>query len=364
MTSTAISTIELTKKLPLLRPGQIIEGRIIEIGKNIVFVDLGPYKLGVILGREIKENKEIIKQLKPNDTLSVMILEPENDDGYVELSFKDAYLKKSWDVLRAFKDGDAVLKAKVLQANRGGLVIEAKGTKGFLPTSQLSSQNFPYVENADPIKIVNRLNKLVGQELDVKIIDLDSHEEKLIVSEKAIEEGKIKNLLTAYQVGEVVEGEVSNVVDFGAFVKIPLKGEIAAEASGLNSIDGLIYISELDWQLISDPRQVIKVGEKIKAKVIGVEGGKLSLSLKALKPDPWQGLEKKYSKGDTIKAKVARLNPFGAFIEVEKNIIGLIHISEFGSFEKMKEALKPDQIYSFKINFLDPQSHKITLGLA
>lgn len=357
------ATQKLIQDASSLFPGQIIDGRIIEVGKNMVFVDLGPYKTGVLLGREVKENKEIIKNFKPGDSISAMVVEPENEDGYVELSLKEAYYKKTWEVLRELKDGEFPVKIKITQANRGGLVITAKGVVGFLPVSQLSSEHYPYVENGDPGKITSELNKLVSQEMEVKIIDLDQHQQKLIVSEKALESKKKKEILEKYKIGDVVQGEISGITNFGAFVKIPIAD---------TTIEGLIHISELDWQIIDDPREVVKVGEKVKVKITSIEGDRLALSLRAIKKDPWDDIEKKYKKGDIIKGKVVKISSFGAFVEIEKNIYGLIHSSEFenpSSYakatedKKEKEALKLNKKCDFKITFIDSNTHKMTLSL-
>lgn len=368
------TTQKLIQDASLLSSGQIIDGRIIEIGKNMIFVDLGPYKTGVLLGREVKENKEIIKNFKPGDSISAMVIEPENEDGYVELSLKEAYYKKTWEALRELKDGEFPVKVKITQANRGGLIITVKNVVGFLPVSQLSSKHYPYVENGDPGKIASELNKLVNQEIEVKIIDLDQRQQKLIVSEKALESKRKREILEKYKIGDVVQGEISGITNFGAFVKIPITD---------TTIEGLIHISELDWQLIDDPRQIVKVGEKVKVKIASIEGDRLALSLRAMKKDPWDDIEKKYKKGNTIKGKVARISSFGAFVEVEKNIYGLIHGSEIESLsphvkasadtktltagskdKEEKKALKLNKKYDFKITFLDPKTHKMTLSLA
>ena len=345
---------KMMQNISMLKVGQLIEGKIIEIGKDTILLDLGPYKTGLLLGRELKENRELLKTFKPGDALSVMVVDPENEDGYVELSLREAYYKKSWEALRELKDGDFPLKVKITQANRGGLVISARGIVGFLPVSQLSSEHYPYVDG-EVNRIVSELNKFVNQELEVKIIDLDEHQQKFIVSEKALEERKMREIMDKYKVGEIIEGEVSGIADFGAFVKVPV---------GDANIEGLIHIAELDWQLVEDPRQIVKVGEQVKAKILGIDGNRLLLSLKALKKDPWDDIADKYKKGDTIKGKIVKFHPFGAFVEIGQGIYGLIHVSEFENIEKAKEALSLGKKYNFKITFFNPPAHKMTLTLA
>jgi len=241
---------------------------------------------------------------------------------------------------------------KILGANKGGLLAEISGIPAFLPVSQLAAGHYPRVVDADKSKILRELQKLVGQELEVKIFDLSPKEEKLILSEKAKETKKIKEILKNYKVGEVVEGQIIDITDFGAFINF-----------GKENLVGLIHISELDWQLIENPSQVVKVGQIVKVKIINISDDKVSLSLKALKKDPWKDIEKKYKKGDIVKGKVTKFNPFGAFVQISLKIQGLIHISEFRSQEKMAEVLEIGKKYDFKILSLDPREHKMSLKL-
>ena len=197
----------------------------------------------------------------------------------------------------------------------------------------------------------------MGQELEVQIFDLDPKEEKIILSERSKERAKLKEQLARFQVGDVVEGEITGVVDFGAFIKFP------AEEPGTEPVEGLIHISEIDWQIIDDPSQILKVGDRVRAKIVDLSQGRASLSLKALKQDPWQDIEKRHSKLDTVQGKVTKLNPFGAFVEIEEKIQGLCHISEFGTKAKMEEVLKPNETYTFQILELNPSEHRMSLRL-
>ncbi|MBI4708648.1 MAG: UTP--glucose-1-phosphate uridylyltransferase [Candidatus Portnoybacteria bacterium] len=355
----------LSQAVPLPQPDQIVKGRVIEIGKNTVFVDLGPVGTGIIMGREIKENQTLIKQLQPGEEISAMVLELENEDGFVELSLKAANKQTTWEELRSIMERHEAITTKIIKANKGGLMIEVKGIGGFLPVSQLSSENYPRVQDGDKTKILNELNKFVNKDMLVRIIDIDQSQQKLIVSEKALEEEKLKETLKNFQIGDVVEGTISGVVDFGAFVRInsPQKPEGEKEQEKSEIIEGLIHISEIDWQLIEDPRQILKVGQEVQAKIIGIGGDRLSLSLKALKKDPWLEIDEKYQKGQVIKGRVTKFNSFGAFIQLDKDIHGLIHISEFGSEENMKNSLEIDKEYELKILSIEPKVHKMALGL-
>lgn len=347
---------EITKdKSESLKPpkiGEIVKGRVVGRGKSSVFVDLGNWGAGIIYGREFLRAKEVLKKVKEEDELFVKIVDLENDEGFLEVSALEADREIAWIRLREKKDSSENILVKILGANKGGLLATAYGVNAFLPVSQLNSSNYPRVEDGDTNKILRELQKFVGQEMEVKILDLDPREEKLILSEKIKETEKIKEVLKNYQVDNIVDGEVTGVVDFGAFVKF-----------GPENLEGLVHISELDWQLIENPADVIKVGDKIKLKIIDIANGKVSLSIRALKEDPWKGIEDSYEKGKIIKGKVTKFNPFGAFIEVAPKIQGLCHISEFGSKQKMEELLKIDSEYSFEVLLLDIKEHRLLLKL-
>ncbi|HRY52874.1 MAG TPA: S1 RNA-binding domain-containing protein [Candidatus Portnoybacteria bacterium] len=341
--------------------GEIVNGHILEVGRDTVFIDLGAAGTGVLFGREIKENRNLIKSLKPGDEISAMVLETENENGFVELSLQAAHREQSWDVLKNMSATQEIVKAKITAANRGGLMIELGGVVGFLPVSQLSHDHYPRVEDGDKNKILQELNKFVNKEMSVRVLDVDPSQQKLIVSEKAVGEEKVRQALSQYQIGDLVEGTISGVVDFGAFVRFPLKGSDNQEKPEM--IEGLIHISEIDWQLIEDPRQILHAEQKVTAKIIGIEKDRLSLSLKALKKDPWQEIEGKYTKDQVIKGEITKINPFGAFAQIDKDIHGLVHISDFGSLENMNKELEVGKKYQFKIVSIEPSAHKMALSL-
>jgi small subunit ribosomal protein S1 len=351
----------LTQAPKMPKPGDIVTGKILEIGKNSIFVDLGALGTGVLLGQEIKENKSLVKSLKIDQEISAMVLEEENEKGLVELSLKEAHREQSWDGLKKIMEDKEIVKARITAANRGGLMVSIRDIVGFLPVSQLSYEHYPRVEDGDKNRILQELNKFVNKELDVRIIDLDPSQQKLIASEKAIDEDKIKQAMTNYKIGDLVEGTISGVVDFGAFVRFSLPQTNGQEKQEF--MEGLIHISEIDWQLIEDPRQILKVGEKVTAKIIGIEKERLSLSLKALKKDPWLEIESRYKKDQIIEGEITKINPFGAFVQLDKDIHGLVHVSDFKSFDLMSQELKSGQRYQFKILSIEPQVHKMALSL-
>jgi len=341
---------ELVSKNPFSVPkiGDAVEATVIGIKPSMIFLDLKNFKSGVILGKEIKQNPKEFKNIKVGDIITVKIVNIENEDGYTEVSLLEAGEDKKWQILKEKMENGEVISAKVLKANKGGLMVEIEKIEAFLPVSQLSSEHYPRVEGGNKQKILAELNKLVDQTLNLKIIDLDPREKKLIVSEKATEEKKLKQALEKYKVGDVVKGKVTGIVDFGAFIKF-------------DELEGLIHISEIDWQIIDNPADFFKVGDEVTAKIVEIEGDKVSLSTKALKENPWEKVKEKYAVGQIVKGEVTKFNPFGAFVKVDKHIQGLAHISEFDTEKKMKEALEIGKKYTFKIVSLKPSEYRMAL---
>ncbi len=355
------------------KAGEIVDGTVIEKRGPWLFVDLGGVGVGVVYGREFYLAHDLIKNLQPGDKMSAKVVDPDNEEGYVELSLKEAGEEKRWVDLKKMMQGKEALELTVIEANRGGLILEASGVKGFLPASQLSSKNYPRVDGGDKEKIYQELQKLVGVSLKVKILDLDPRDNKLIFTERELDRDHIRAALTNFKVGDDIEGEITGVVDFGAFMRI----------SSEPNLEGLVHISEIDWTLIEDPRAVLKPGDKVKAKIIDIQGDKISLSLKALKEDPWVKIAEKHHKGDIVKGKVTKFNPFGAFVELDaqvhpdlsrdadplsadrtsNGIQGLVHISEFGTEAKMKEELELGKEYDFQVLLVDPKEHRMSLGM-
>lgn len=347
---------ELLDQNDLLKPlkvGDIIEGQVVAKEKGELFLDLGAQGTGIVFGKEFQEARHIISGLKTQNKVFAKVVELKNDQGYTELSLKEVSKELAWEKLNKQKEKAELIAIKITGANKGGLLAELEGISGFLPVSQLSQQNYPKVADGDTAKILEELQKFVGREMEVQILDLDPKASKLILSEKAKESGKIKELLKKYKLGDTVQGEITGIVEFGAFVKF----------GGKDELEGLIHISELDWKMIEDPGLVVKMGQKIQAKIINMENDKVFLSLKALKKDPWEGIEKTYKKGDRVSCKVTKFNPFGAFAQITDEIQGLCHISEFGIQEKMEEKLILGKSYDFEILEIRPSEHKMSLKL-
>lgn len=339
-------------EIKVLKPGDTVEGRLLSVGKNEVYVDLEGYGIGVVRGRELYDDEATLSSLKPGDTVLVSVVDAENKDGIVELSMRQAGQERVWQALKEKMESKEVVRTKILEANKGGLMVEINNVVGFLPVSQLSLEHYPRVEDGDKNRILQVLQSYTGQLFDVQIITADQAEEKLIVSEKAVFEKEMENRLSTLKIGNIVEGVVTGVVDFGAFIKF---GEM----------EGLVHISELAWQRIENPKDIIKVGDKVTAKIISVDKGRVSLSIKQLQTDPWLEAVKKYQIGQIVKGKISKIMPFGVFVELDKDIQGLAHIMELSheAIKTAEEVLKPGEEKEFKIISIEPAEHRLGLSL-
>lgn len=339
-------------KLNIPQKGQTIEGIILEISKKNIIVDIPGFGIGIVLGKELKNNPSLAKTLKLSDKISAIVTEVENEKGLVELSLNEAQQEKIWlELEKALRD-QSEISVRIIQANRGGLIVNYGSVNGFLPVSQLGEKNYPKVEDGNKSQIVQKLNALVGQEMKVKVLDANFDNEKLIVSEKAKSQQEFEKLVKNYSIDQAVKCEVTAITDFGVFVKF-----------GEHKLEGLIYISEIDWKIIGHPSDVLKVGDEVEAKILSIQNGQITLSMKALKTNPWKGIEKKIKKGDEVSGEVVKFNPFGAFVKVNELIHGLIHISEFGNQQNMRNELQLNKSYKFKVTMIDPEKQRLSLKL-
>ena len=344
---------------PLPKVGDIVEGRVIKKSARNLYIDLSRLGTGIVYGREFIEAQDMIKGLKPGDTVFTKITDFNNENNFIELSLMAAQSQKTWDILKGLQRNAEIISTKILDANRGGLIVEVQGVQGFLPVSQLNAEHYPRVEGGDKNKILGELQKFIGQSFSVRILDLDPKENKLIVSEKAAVKEELKKAISSYKIGDTVDGEISGIVDWGVFIKW--------SAPSSENLEGLVHISELDWQLIENPADFVKVGDKIKAQIIDIILDRISLSIKRLKPDPWKLASTYFEKDAVYEGAVTKFNPFGAFVELpcrEGNPIqGLCHISEFGSDEIMKSAIELGKKYKFKLLSFEPNERRMSLSL-
>jgi len=332
--------------------GAVITGKVVSVSKNRLVVDLNGVAVGISSGRETHDSNDTIKDLKEGDEVKTVVIEEENEDGMVVLSLKRASQATTWDKFDvAYKDGE-IIDVQITEANKGGLLIDVDGIKGFIPVSQLAPAHYPRVEDANSTQILSRLQKLVGIKLSVKIINLERSSGKMILSERAAQQGKAKASLGELKVGSHVKGRVSGVVKFGIFVTF-------------DGLEGLVHISEIAWGHVSNPHQYAKVSDEVDVEIIGIENEKLSLSMKRLIPDPWSVIEEKYPIGSKVKGVVNRFSPFGAFVQLEDDINGLIHLSEISDqkVEDPADFLDVGQEVEAEVINIDRDEHRIGLSL-
>ena len=331
------------------KPGDIVEGKVIALDRARLYIDLPPFGTGVIYGREYMNAREVIKRTNIGDIVAAKVIATDTKDGYIELSLKEARQAIVWGEAEEALKNKTPFELLVKEANKGGLILDWQGLGGFLPASQLKAEHYPRVTDGDKDKILDELRKLVGTKLPVTIIGAIPKEGKLIFSEKGVDDKEKKELIATYQVGDVVSGEVTGMVDFGAFIKLE------------EGLEGLVHISEIDWGLVDDPRHFFKVGDKVKVKIIDIKEGKVSLSVKQLKDNPWQASAAKYNRGDKVEGVVIKFNKHGALASIEEGIAGLVHVSEFGTEEKLRENLELGKRYPFTISVFEPKEMRMAL---
>jgi small subunit ribosomal protein S1 len=336
------------------KEGSVVEVTLFKKLPRKAYFDMGRFGTGIVFGAEVANAREALRNLKPGDSLQAKIVAVDGEEGFIELSLSEAGKQKLWALAKDFAESGEVIKAKVVGANAGGLMTTvADDLKAFLPVSQLSLEHYPKVPDGDRTKIAEELKKFVGTELNVKIIDANPRTNKVIVSEREVLSANVKELLAAYSVGQVVDCMVSGTADFGVFVRFTDNPQI----------EGMIHISELDYKLIDNPKELVKINDPLKAKIIDIKEGRVFLSLKALKEDPWVKANGLFKPGETVQGKVYKFNPFGAVIGLDGDLQGMVHISEFGGQDEMKKALAGGETYPFVIDTVKQEEKRITLKL-
>lgn len=330
-----------------LKVGDVIEGVVTSVKKHEIWIDLGANGVGIVMRREIGHGAQEIGQ-----TVTVSVVDPEMEEGYALLSMKRAVKDRGWDEVQRLHDSGEIIEISPYDANRGGLLIELEGIRGFLPVSQLAAGHYPRVSGADKDEILQKLNSLVGKGLKVRVLDVSRKDNKLIVSEKEAVKDEMQALFEKLKVGDTVDGVVTGVIDFGAFVNV-------------DGIEGLVHISEISWERVEDPRDYVKVGETIKAKIIAIDKDRLSLSLKQMSEDPWLVEVKAFKVGDVVEGKITRITPFGAFVQLSASVEALVHVSEMGDGEGVdpEKLFKLNEKKKFKVIDIDAEGRKIALSL-
>jgi len=334
--------------LKQLTQGEVVEGTVLKIAKHEILIDLGPQGIGLVPRREIGFSRA----LNEGDAVTASIVDQELDNGYVLLSLRKAAKDKGWDELAVKMESGEIIDVSPYDANRGGLLVEYDGVRGFLPVSQLSAEHYPRVGSSDKEEILQRLNSLINQPMKVRILDADRKANKLIFSEKeAVKEG----LAARFQklaIGDTVTGVATGVVDYGVFVNV-------------EGIEGLVHISEISWERVNNPSDYVKVGQSIEAKIIAIDKDRLSLSMKQLSEDPWMSEVDQFKKGDNVEGTVTRITPFGAFVQISPAVEALVHVSELGE----GDAQDPEKVFTlnerkaFVVLDVEKESRKISLGL-
>lgn len=330
--------------------GDLVEGSVIGISRGRIYVDLSPFGTGIIYGREYMNARDILRKVNVGDLISAKIVDTEASHGYLELSLKEARQALIWSEAEQAIAAGSVFELPVKEANKGGLILKWQGIQGFLPASQLAPEHYPRVEDGDKDRILEELKKLIGVVLPVSIITADPKEGKLIFSEKGQQKESKEKIIDRYTIGDTLEGEVTGAVDFGVFVKLE------------QGLEGLVHISEIDWALVEDPKTLFKIGDKVQVKIIEIKEGKVSLSIKALKENPWKSAGEKYKKGDTVPAVIIKYNKHGALASIEEGVAGLVHVSEFENPEKLREALELGKTYQFSITLFEAKDQRMTLS--
>ncbi|MFH1286719.1 MAG: S1 RNA-binding domain-containing protein [Candidatus Magasanikbacteria bacterium] len=340
-------------KIP--KEGEIIEGTVISVDNGAVRIDVGGMTTGVIRGKELFSESKEYADIKPGDTAEATVIEQENENGEMELSFRIAGNERVWDRMNKYQAEGTVIDAKVMKANKGGLMVQVDAVMGFMPVSQLSPDNYPRVPGGDKNRILEHLRSFAGTVFKIKVIDVNQKEEKLIVSEKAVWEDEQKSVLESYTIGDTIEGEVSALTSFGAFVKFG------------DGLEGLVHISEIAWQRIDHPRDVLKVGKPVKVQIIDLNKSKIYLSIKRLVDDPWKFVKDKYKVGQIVDGYVHKVEPFGLMVKLDDDIHGLAHISELsnGSITdvQVKEKYSVGETHKFEIVSIEPAEHRLGLKI-
>lgn len=340
--------------------GDTVTGTIVFASNREVRVDIGGFTTGIVRGRELFAESELYNRLTAGQPVEATVIDLENENGEMELSFKYAGEMKAWETVQQLIHSGEASSVKILDANKGGLLVQLDHLHGFLPVSQLAPEHYPRVSGGSKARILEKLKEYIGMKFKVKVLDANEHENKLIVSEKAIWEEEQKNIIAQYKIGDHVEGRVTAIADFGVFVKFPL--EATDEASYL---EGLVHISEIAWQRIDRPADFVKVDQLVTAEIIGIEGSKIFLSMKKLLENPWENVAKKYAVGDKVEGTILKVNPFGFFVELDRDIHGLAHISELDSkpVTDIHALGKAGERKTFVVVSVEPDKHRLGLSL-
>jgi small subunit ribosomal protein S1 len=329
-----------------LAHGDIVDGTVVRVDPDEVLVDIGAKSEGVISNRELSARGEAPVVLNPGDQVKVYVVQPENEDGNVVLSLRKARAEGIWQAVAQKESEGEILDAEVREQNKGGLIVNIMGLRGFLPSSQVARQ------------FSGNLMELVGTKIPVKILEVNRKRNRLIVSQRAAQDEdrarQREELFEKLQIGDVVSGKVSGLTSYGAFVN-------------LGGADGLIHISELSWDRINNVSDMLNVGDEVRVKVIKLdpELSRISLSLRQMSDDPWDTIEDRFPAGKAVSGEVTKTKKYGAFLQIADGVEGLLHISELSwdHVERTEDVLKVGEVVEVMVLSADKVRRRISLSL-
>ena len=326
--------------------GDIVEGTVVRVDPDEVLVDIGAKSEGVISNRELSGRNEAAVTLEPGEVIKVYVLQPEDDEGRVILSLRKARAESIWQAVAQKESEGEILDAEVREQNKGGLIVNLMGLRGFLPSSQVARQ------------FSGNLMELVGTKIPVKILEVNRKRNRLIVSQRAAQDEdrarQREELFEKLKVGDLITGKVSGLTSYGAFVN-------------LGGADGLIHISELSWDRINNVSDMLSVGDEVRVKVIKLdpELSRISLSLRQLSEDPWDTIEDRFPPGKVVEGEVTKTKKYGAFLQIADGVEGLLHISELSwdHVERTEDVLKVGEQVKVMVLSADRSRRRISLSL-
>lgn len=339
---------EIDESTRLPKPGEIIEGTVIEVRDDEVIVNMGCKKDGILRKNEVtlEEGQTLADVFKEGDQIEAKVMKSDEGEGGISLSKKKLEMNENYKELKEFLDSKETIRVKFIRVVNGGIIAQYKQVTGFVPMSQLSDR---YIEKAD---------EFIGKEADVKVIRVDDRRNRAVFSRKAVlvdeKRKQVEEIWANLNVGDIVEGKVMRFTDYGAFVDI-------------GGVDGLLHISEISWGKLKHPQEVLSIGDIINVKILALneEKGKISLGLKQTQPEPWSLVGSKYVVGQVIEGKVVQIKEYGAFVELEAGLDGLVHISEIANkrVDAVGDELQVGQTIKAKIMDIDTDRHRISLSI-
>lgn len=334
-----------------LKPGDLADGKVLEKRAKMLVVDLGKHGTGVVYQSEMQNAREMVKGLAVGEAIQAKVIDVDNEDGFVELSLAEAGRQKAWAEIAELREKDEPFTVTITGFNKGGMLADVAGVPAFLPVSQLAGDHYPKASPDSPDQLRTELQALVGLQVSVRILDAIQRTNKLIISEREAVEVSTRELVKNYRVDQIIEGIVSGVADFGAFIKF----------TDNPAVEGLVHVSELDWKMIENPKEVVHIDDVVRAKIIDIKDGKISLSIRALKEDPWVSAGSRYEDGKTVRGTIYAFMPFGAIVNLDGGLQGQAHVTSFGSVEEMKRQLSQGKEYEFVVESVRPSERRITL---